>query len=561
MNRYLCTCASARRILLCLAVLFVVCGARVYAEPVRSYQWFWFFYEHEVTPRETFDVWRPFYLNRQYDHGRRSFSASLMPVVWWQYKSPVMVENHGLFNLFESTDYTKPDNTKDFDMGLFPLLLYGSSPTGSNENYLHVWPIGGVIKGKLAQRSITTVLFPGVALFFIFPPSGIIQTAAWAALSCIPVYAEAEFKNYYRGHAIFWPIIAWGSGPGRTDFRILPFYAHAYKKNYYDNYSFLLLFNYRKTIMKSHEEKTFLVVPFYGRRWNTNGRASSVTVLWPLFSWGYDKSRGDRELSFPWPLVQIQDCASPEIYKRIFFPFYGKYRFAKQETFFVTPLYFRLSHDAANFYSVSHVNAFIVWWFKRDYKKTPSPVYGKHWRYFKIWPLFHYEYTDTGYVSFNTLSLFPFRDEGGYEKLYQPLWSIVEYHKFTDGERRAGVLMRTYFQRWGNGFFAAKVPLLFSVETVDSKITRLNLLLSMFGYRHDKDGEFIKIFWIPLKVGDVPQGKQLVFRDETVFSERNAGGEYALASFDEHDRPLYENHGLYVKYPHVQSVTLMSVRL
>ena len=204
--------------------------------------------------------------------------------------------------------------------------------------------------------------------------------------------------------------------------------------------------------------------------------------------------------------------------KQIFFPFYGIYEYNNKETFFITPFHFTLKKRTKNFDSEYHINLLIIWYFKRDYKKKPSPVYGFSWRYFKIWPFFQYEYDDRGNLSFNSLSLFPFRDPEGYEKLYQPFWTIFEYKRFQSGEKRLGLILRLYYQRWGNDFINIKIPILFSYGSFQSSSNKLSLwdyctifcynndergkyislFFSMFCYNNDIDGNYIRLFWIPI---------------------------------------------------------------
>ena len=325
-------------------------------------------------------------------------------------------------------------------------------------------------------------------------------------MSFLPLYIEYE-KNDYKSWGVLWPLFSVGKGPKREKKRILPFYAHSYKENYYNNYSILMIFNYRSLKLDRDEQNTVFVLPVFGKRWNRTTKSNSSTLLWPLFSWGYSKANGNYELNFPWPLVQIRDCKNPNIYKRIFFPFYGKYLFKNKETFFITPFYFTLKEHTKNFRSEYYINALIFWYFRRDYKRKPNPVYGSSWRYYKLWPIFHLEYDDRGNYSFNFLSLLPWRDPEGYERLYQPFWTIFEYRTLQSGEKRLGFLLRLYYQRWGKNFLHIKIPFIFSYLETDNLLTDLSFLLSMFGYSNEGNRRFIRIFWIPIDIGEGSQSK------------------------------------------------------
>ena len=150
--------------------------------------------------------------------------------------------------------------------------------------------------------------------------------------------------------------------------------------------------------------------------------------------------------------------------------------------------YISLKKKSDTFESEYYINALIVWYFKREYKNKPSPEYGNSWRYFKIWPLFQYEYDDRGNLSFNTLSLFPFRDPEGYEKLYQPFWTLFEYRRLESGEKRLGILLRLYYQRWNEDLLNVKMPVLFSYgSSENSRIGNypLWIICTLFCYNSD----------------------------------------------------------------------------
>jgi hypothetical protein len=471
-----------------------------FADKELTYDWFWVFYEYERDERMESEVFfRPFFLRNIYTD-RRVFEASLLPV-YWRNKTPRKDEKKFFLGLWSSVNYVHPSGVEDKDVFAFP-LMYGESPY-ERDRYFFLWPFGGTIKGKLVQDRISAYAFPGFLLFFLYPPS---FPPTWTMLgiiilSLIPVYVDYEYKDY-KAWGILWPLIQRGKSPTRDDKRFLPFYAHNYKRDQYDNYSYLLIFNCQKLLLKDDVQNTFFAFPFFGRRWSRSENMNASTLLWPFFSWGYNKKRGAYELNFPWPLVQVQDSQKPYIKKRIYFPFYGIYEFRNQSTFFITPFYFTLKKQTKNFDSEYYFYAIIIWHFKRDYKKEPSPTYGRSWRYYKIWPLFQYEYDDRGNYSFNLLSLLFWRDPDGYEKMYQPFWTLFEYRTFQSGEKRLGLLLRTYYQRWGEDFLYIKIPLLFSYARSNGRLVELSFLLRMFSYSDDSRGEYLRLLWIPIRLGD-----------------------------------------------------------
>lgn len=499
--------------------LFTALSSHSYATTSRSLDWWWVFYEREESPTDSIKVIRPFYLANVPSEGK-AFYASLIPVIWWAYETPRNYEWQSLVGLIHSVDYTHSNGVRDYDFGLFPFFYYGSSPD-ERDRYCLIWPFGGTIKGKLGQDRITTYLFPGVFLFFVFPPAfppTLITTAVLIA-SFIPLYVEYESRDY-RAWGIFWPLIQRGKSESRDDFRLLPFYTHNYKRGAYDNFSYLLLINFSTVFMKNDEQHTFFFLPFYGRRWNTSGRVDASTLLWPFFSWGFNQGSGSFELNFPWPLLQIMDSQRPLIKKRIFFPFFGRYRYEEREFLFITPLYVSLKTEMKNFRSEYHITSLIFWYFTREYLDKPSPQYGSQWKYIKLWPLFQYESDDRDNISFTTLSLLPWRDPDGYERLYQPFWTLFEYRRMYDGERRMGFLFRLYYQRWNENFFFIKIPLLFSYGSENGRIRELSFLISMFSYERGEAGTRYRIFWIPF-------GSDNPFMAETAYAEKQSALDYS----------------------------------
>ncbi len=465
----------------------------------KEIDWFWFLYEYTSDTYTDTVVYRPFFMEA--NSGEKMFQASLMPFFYWRYKNDKSDVTKGFFGLYESDSYSHKKKGDDYDSGLFPLYLYGNGEN-KDDRYLFIYPAGGNIRGKFGYDRISPWVFPGVALFFLYPPSGFLtwQTMFWTLASLIPAYTEFEFKDY-NGKAIFWPLIKWGEGDKRYDFRIFPFYAHNYKDGWYNTYSWLLLFNYREIYFKNDTRYSFFFFPFYGRKWSDRGDISAHTVLWPFFSWGYDSKTNDRSYNLPWPLVQIRDCERPKVRSRIFFPFYGRYNYGSNETFFVTPLYFRLKKEIESYKSAYHITCIIMWYLKRDYSETHE-YYGNSWRYFKLWPLIQIEWNDRDMYAINVLSLLPFRDTMGYEKLYQPFWTLFEYRRKPGGEKHLGILLRTYYQAWGDNFFKMKIPLLLTYDRRGDSVREFSVLLNSFGYEKNDEGAYIKLFWIPLRVGE-----------------------------------------------------------
>lgn len=479
---------STLKILL-ISIFLIVPGALSGAD---AHSWFWFIYENRSAKTDSFTAVRPFFLKNTYPNGSE-YRTVLPPVVYSRYDNSRGYRTYALFSLAGQTSiYSKPED--DYDM-ILPPVFYGSGST-SRDRYLMIWPFGGTLKQKLGYDYITPVLFPGVALFFIYPPNTVIMTALYCAACIIPLYAEYGYRDYHA-KTVLWPIFMKGSGGGRESIRILPFYAHHTKKGFYDRKMYLLLYNYGETYTPKRTYFTRFLFPFFGKKWTNDGLVKSRTVLWPFFSWGYNKLNGEEFVNFPWPIFQKGKSDKPKTEKLILFPFYGKYKYESRTTVFYTPLYFRQTKEKISYCSDYRVMFLIIWKFHREYRLKEHEYYGRKWDYFKIWPLFHYESNDRGDRDFSLLSIFFFRDPDGYERLYSPLFSIAEYHR-RGGFKSFGILFRTYYQVQNGGHFQWKIPGLAGYSSYEGRTTEFSLLFSSFGMFHDERGRGFRFLWIPI---------------------------------------------------------------
>ncbi len=496
-----------------------------------NYDWQWFFYEQSQNSRGHTSVYRPFFMKIQSKDN--VFRTSLMPFLFWGYENKRKEINKGLLGFYGSDRYVHDMGGVDFDVGLFPLIFYGEGQN-RDDNYFFLYPIGGSLRGKMGQEYISPWIFPGIILFFLYPPASIFsfRTLLMGLGAMVPLYAAYGAKDYHA-RAILWPLIMWGKGAKRKDLRIWPFYSRNYKKERYDNYTWLMLFNYEHLFFRNDEKFTFFFFPVFGKKWSRSGESSATTLLYPFFSWGFDRKRGSREINMPWPLVQFGSSEKPFWRKRIFFPFYGKYESTNYSSTFITPLYFNIESETSRANISQTYSCFIFWMFKRDYK-TPHEYYGNSWGYFKIWPLINFEWSDSGLFKVNFFSLLPFRDTSGYEKLYAPFWSLFEYQKRPDGTRHLGLLFRTFYQVWDDSYLKFKVPFLLSYEKRGAVLKHLTFLLGGFGYDSNPRGRYLKFLWIPIKLGEVQNHGHLARVDNVSKKEWEFPGEDSLGYIPDH---------------------------
>lgn len=155
---------------------------------------------------------------------------------------------------------------RDLDWFLFPLFFGGSD--SENGSYFAVFPLGGTLKGLLAQDDIAFALFP----------------LLWLSRT-----------DERRSLHLFWPFFNYVWGGDWEGWRIWPFYGRyrAYTpqgRKRYDR-GFVAWPFYIRRQDRLHDEPTdlFFSFPFYGQRLSRN--MEMRTYLWPLFLTRHDKMK------------------------------------------------------------------------------------------------------------------------------------------------------------------------------------------------------------------------------------------------------------------------------
>lgn len=502
-----------KRLVLLTFSLVVIVPCNVFADD--DYDWIWFFYEKESGLSE-YETFRPFY--HTVTNSKQKYTTVLPPVVFSSYETKLQYKRNLFFGLCNDVQFFHQNGDRDFDFVFyFPLVFYGEGDDPS-DNYLMMWPFGGSIKGKLGLDTINPFIFPGVSLFLISPPTTLFAFAGYTLISWIPLYTYYQDGDY-EGYSILWPLFLWGEGKNRESLRIIPFYSHYYKENYYDNISYLMLFNYRETYYKDRTDYTFFFFPFYGRKWSSDKSIYSHTFLWPFFTWGYNLNTNYYGINFIWPIFQYAESTLPDYNKVVVMPFYGHFYYTNSKTFFITPFYFK-SYEKYDKFELENRYYFIVaWYYHRKYTYDDS-YYSKEWNYYKLWPLVSYETNSRGDFSFRTFALLFFRDPEGYTRMYSPFWSVVEYSSF-NGNKKFGLLMRTYFQYWNEDVFYSKVPGIFTYKSRNREMQQFTFLFNLFGVVRRVDGSYFRFFYYPFKYSEKKGNTKIAAFDNNIdtFSE------------------------------------------
>lgn len=457
---------------------------RIGEETPRKYWQFIFLLETTTAPGQSEFIFHPFYGNYKNEEKAYEFHHALYPLFmghgtnYWKKWS--------LFYFFTGDDRYHKDKKEDSDLFLSPLFHFGSGADPS-EDYYSFFPLYGKMKSKFGWDEINYVLFP--------------------------LYSNWSGKNY-KAHSLLWPIIMWGGGRHRSDFRIFPIYSKKEHQGKYVRRTFLWPFFQWSSegLDKRDPRYVFFSFPLYGHKWTDSGDMSAHTFLWlpflgGLFAYGEDTRRNSIEFNALFFLYQYSYFEDPTIRKHIIFPFYGTYRFGTaldkaqlkkeqtegvqfdkhkqsrkvspfyKEATFITPLYVNLKTSSVIVESDYHVLIPFYWNMERFHRKEREFEY-----YQKIWPLFSWISSDTGRTEFRSLTLWPFRSDQ-FERTWGTLYSLFEYNTYTNGDKYLSFLFRLYSYYWNAnedhhflaGFEYRNTPEYWSIE----------FLGGFLGYRYD----------------------------------------------------------------------------
>ncbi|PJZ68408.1 hypothetical protein CH373_16045 [Leptospira perolatii] len=457
---------------LTLILFWLTCTESLFSEfPLRpispfpsEYSQFWFLYESEKRQGEEEKIFRPFFSFYRESKSNYTFRTLLFPLYYSEETNYWRVQSVLFFAT--GTDTYHEDQGWENDT-LSPLLIWGSGDS-ARENYFGFFPFYGRLRNKLSYSELNFTLFP--------------------------IYAGWKYKTY-SAHSVLWPIFLYGSSNLRSEFRLFPFFSKKVHKGKYERYSVLWpFFQWGETLQDKREPVSYWMFwPFYLSKDSAFGNMKARAFLWfpilgSLFSYGYDRRTQERDLNFLYFIFQYGRNDDEDYRKLIFFPFYGYYRYAFKETRFFTPFYFRLSSDT---YHIKSSETYLIpfWWkLNRNYVQ-----WGREETYYKLWPLFRWHEDRNGNLSWNFLSLFPIKSEA-IERIWDPIWSIVEYQRLTNGERRLSLLMRLYTQRWTKDEFHVHVPFLVELSVTPEK-TSYKFLYGFFGYENDGGKKSIQLLW------------------------------------------------------------------
>ena len=433
--------------------------------PSLEFQTFSFIYEKEKRAGQEELLIRPFYTSYHDRLTNAQFKSSFYPLYYSQ-KTDKWKKWSFLF-IFGEDSVLHEDIGKDEDLTLSPLFIWGKGDT-DREKYFSVFPFYGNIRNKLSWSNISFVMFP--------------------------LYTRWEYKEF-QAQSILWPLTVWGSTDIRKEYRIVPLFSHKSHSGKYDHNSiFWPLISWGVDNLDKKEPSSYSFVwLLYSKKESYYGNMYSLGILpvigsISLFSYGYDKRTTEVDYTALFFLLQYGYSNDKDYRKKVFFPFYGYSRFANKEFEFITPFIYRMETDS---YNIKSNNFYFVPFFhyNREYfvKEERTDLY------YKFWPLVKWHKDHEGTLSWNLLSFYPVRSETA-EKVWDPIFSLIEYRNQSNGEKKFSMFLRLYNQKWSENDFEWNIPLLMdyssSIET-----EKFRLFYGLLGYEKKEEKKYLQLFW------------------------------------------------------------------
>lgn len=430
-----------------------------------DYWQFWFLYQTEKRDGESEIVVRPFFSTYKEKKSAYEFNTLIYPLYYDE-----STTHWGIWTflyLFSGSSTKHPDLGEDKDF-ISPLVLYGEGDI-AKENYWGIFPLYGEIHNKFAWSDLDFVLFP--------------------------MYTSWSYEDF-RAYSILWPIFLYGSSPVRKEFRFWPFYSAKEHQGKYARYSIIWPFiQWGYEDLDAKEPRSFVFLPgLYVGKDSQFGNMKSRGIFWlPLLGsflgYGYDRRTDQFDFNALFFFFQYGYSNDRDYRKFVFYPFFVYSHYASKESTFITPFYLHMQTDT--FYLKSDRYYFIPLYIDVHYS---YPALHKETQYYKFWPFFRYHKDKDGNLTWNTLSLFPLKSET-VEHFWSPIWSIVQYQKMINGEKRLSLLMRLYTQRWTEDEFHMYVPLLLDMDLTKKK-SEWEILYGLFGYKNEENERTVKLLWL-----------------------------------------------------------------
>jgi hypothetical protein len=344
-------------------------------------------------------------------------------------------------------------SSDEFDL-LYPVLTRRSRPLGTDFQLLQLirwsttqtsggstdWMVAPIFayQGKRPDRD------KGFAFFPLYGSLNQFLGQTHLRFTLFPLWLSVE-RNQIARHYILWPLFGWVTAasegaPRAHGWRFWPIYGELVQEGIRDERFVLWPFfiHERLHLNTNAPDEHLFLIPFYTATRSPD--AESVGVLWPLWFGRVVKHPSHyTEWDLPWPLIQFGSGDEKTI--RRVFPFYSEQsqtrtvellgkteRVRSSSRLLLWPLY----------HSTSEVGP--DWQRSRDrlllllYSDIRTKQANKgDGRRIDLWPLFTYNKTPDGAVTFQTLApIEPFLNTEPITRNYSPLWSLATYRHSGD---------------------------------------------------------------------------------------------------------------------------------
>ncbi len=303
-----------------------------------------------------------------------------------------------VFPLFWDREFTSADGEwHDRDWALLP-FFFGGSETYEGDYFLF-FPFYGNLKGILHKDEMNFALFP--------------------------LYLDTTERGYDSTH-LLWPLISWGEGDGKEDFRFLPFYAEREREGRSWGRSVLWpFFSWgEEDLDTEHPVDSFFAFPFYGYR--ESDISSTTTWLFPFFSHS-ENADGWYETNLFTPVYRREEGPKDSAFR--IWPFYGESRDGDDlRRWWLWPLFFQ------NHVTVPEgtLDSFQFLPLYRQ-TRTTAPDGRTLREVVRLWPLARRTERADGTAWFGLFDLYPFADDGDFDANWAWLWTLFEARTGPEG--------------------------------------------------------------------------------------------------------------------------------
>ncbi len=352
--------------------------------------------EGNRSPGHTSFYLRPFY-NRRDDIASKVAESDCFWPFGFGTKRPDM-DRTVVFPLYDRTHDTHSDGTEQVRTIFLPFYYHRTGRDRPTDFVL--FPFGGVWHDFMGRDKIVLVLWP----IYVYQSSA--EAESWSIIH--PIFSWVRWRDGNTGWKV-WPLFGINrkrDGTFTKVFVLWPIYSYQYREN------------------EQGAVRRWGLWPFYGRLDEPKGY--EWNVLWPFFSRHVDNGFGLDDWWYPWPFFghrsgrAVKGWTAWPLYSVEHWPVYSRWRF-------LWP--FGWGHRRHFGGGDIEYNSRLLPLYFREAERHKGLDTGA----WQAWPLVKYRYEREG-SSLETLSLWPMRNYGPWERNFAPFFRLFEYRRSADDE-------------------------------------------------------------------------------------------------------------------------------